>query len=71
MPNTREPLDETFREFARATANRLSSMADYVRCHDSRRVMADVGRLVKNNPAQALVAAAAVGFLLGRSLSRE
>jgi len=34
-------------------------------------MMADVLKLVKNNPGAALLTAAAVGFLMGRTLSRD
>ena len=59
------------RRFARATANRLSSSADYVRTHDAKRMMADVETFVKGNPGPALVVAAAFGFLFARALSRD
>ena len=65
------PGGETVRNVARATAERLSSGADYVRGHDARRVMADVETFVKSNPGPALAVAAAFGFLLGRALSRD
>ena len=65
------PGGETVRNVARATADRLSSSADYVRSHDVNRVMADVETFVKSNPGPALAVAAAFGFLLGRALSRD
>ena len=65
------PGGETVRNVARATANRLSTGADYVRSHDAKRMMADVESLVKSNPGPALAVAAAFGFLLGRALSRD
>jgi len=65
------PGGETVRNVARATADRLSSSADYVRTHDAKRMMADVESLVRSNPAPALAIAATVGFLLGRALSRD
>ena len=65
------PGGETVRNVARATADRLSSSADYVRSHDVQRVMADVETFVKSNPGPALAVAAAFGFLLGRALSRD
>ena len=65
------PGGETVRNVARATAERLSSGADYVRSHDAKRVMADVETFVKSNPGPALAVAAAFGFLLGRALSRD
>ena len=65
------PGGETVRNVARATADRLSTGADYVRSHDVKRVMADVETFVKSNPGPALAVAAAFGFLLGRALSRD
>jgi ElaB/YqjD/DUF883 family membrane-anchored ribosome-binding protein len=65
------PGGETVRSVARATADRLSTTADYVRNHDTKRMMADVETFVKSNPGPALVVAAAFGFLLGRALSRD
>jgi ElaB/YqjD/DUF883 family membrane-anchored ribosome-binding protein len=62
---------ETVRNFARATADRLSTSADYMRSHDAKRMMADVETFVKSNPGPALALAAAFGFLLGRALSRD
>ena len=65
------PGGETVRNVARATADRLSTGADYVRSHDAKRMMADVESFVKSNPGPALAIAAAFGFLLGRALSHD
>jgi hypothetical protein len=65
------PGGETVRKVARATADRLSTGADYVRSHDAKRMMADGESFVKSNPGPALAVAAAFGFLLGRALSRD
>lgn len=65
------PGGDTVRNFARATADRLNTSADYVRSHDAKRMMADVETFVKSNPGPALVAVAAFGFLLGRAMSRD
>jgi ElaB/YqjD/DUF883 family membrane-anchored ribosome-binding protein len=65
------PEGNTVRHFARATAERLNTSADYVRSHDAKRMMADVETFIKSNPGPALVASAALGFLLGRALSRD
>lgn len=59
------------KEFASAAADRLSTTADYMRTHDTTRMMADVETVVKNNPGPALLVAAVFGFVLGRSLSRN
>lgn len=54
---------------AHATADKLSNTADYVRGHDVNKMMSDVGKLVKNNPVPSLLAAAVIGFLVGRAFS--
>ena len=51
---------------AHATADKLQETADYVRETDVKAMMDDVADLVKRYPGQALAAAAAVGFLVGR-----
>jgi ElaB/YqjD/DUF883 family membrane-anchored ribosome-binding protein len=50
---------------------RVKELADYVRSHDAKRMMADVETVVKNNPGPALLVAAAFGFVLGRALTRD
>jgi ElaB/YqjD/DUF883 family membrane-anchored ribosome-binding protein len=67
----RLPGGDTVRNAARATADRLSASADYVRTHDTKRVIADLETFVKTNPGPAIAVAAAFGFLLGRALSRD
>ncbi len=59
------------KEFATAAADRLSTTADYMRNHDAKRMVADVEAVVKNHPGPALLIAAAVGFVVGRALSRD
>jgi hypothetical protein len=63
------PGGEKVAGLARATAEKLSSTADYVREHDINRMRADVGTLVKNNPVPSLLAAAVIGFLVARAFS--
>jgi ElaB/YqjD/DUF883 family membrane-anchored ribosome-binding protein len=58
---------ETVSRLAHRTAERLQNTADYVREHDTRAMMNDVEQFVKGHPAQSLVAAAALGFLVGRA----
>jgi ElaB/YqjD/DUF883 family membrane-anchored ribosome-binding protein len=65
------PGGEQVTDFAHATAQRLSSTAEYVRTHDVNRMMADVEALVKNNPGPSLVVAAVFGFLVGRAVSHD
>ena len=63
------PGGEKVSNMAHAAAERMSSTADYVREHDVDRMMKDVETLVRNNPGRSLLAAAFIGFLLGRTLS--
>ena len=63
------PGGDKVTSLAHATAEKLSSTADYVREHDVNRMMTDVGTLVKNNPGPSLLAAAVIGFLVGRAFS--
>jgi hypothetical protein len=56
---------------AHAAADSLNSTAQYIREHDVASMMADVKRLVKNNPGPALLGAAILGFVLARTLSRD
>jgi ElaB/YqjD/DUF883 family membrane-anchored ribosome-binding protein len=51
---------------AHATADKIQATADYVRNNDLNAMMGDVEGLVKRYPGQSLLAAAAVGFLVGR-----
>jgi ElaB/YqjD/DUF883 family membrane-anchored ribosome-binding protein len=63
------PGGEKVSSVAHATAETLSSTADYVRDHDVNRMMADIETLVKNNPGRSLLAAGVIGFLVGRAFS--
>ncbi len=56
---------------AHVTADKLSATANYIREHDVDSMMSDLSRLVKNNPGPALLAAAALGFVIARSLSDD
>jgi ElaB/YqjD/DUF883 family membrane-anchored ribosome-binding protein len=63
------PGGEKVAGLAHAAADKLSSSAGYVRDRDVDKMMGDVGTLVKNNPGRSLLAAAAIGFLVGRAFS--
>ena len=65
------PGGEKVATAAHATADAVNVAADYVRDNDVKAMMADVLKLVKNNPGAALLTAAALGFLMGRTLSRD
>ena len=65
------PGGERVANAAHATANAVGVAADYVRDNDLKAMVADVQKLVKNNPGPALLAAAALGFLVARTFSRD
>ena len=54
---------------AHSTASALDTTADWMRENSSAKIMADVSSLVKRNPGPSMLAAIAVGFLIGRAFS--
>jgi ElaB/YqjD/DUF883 family membrane-anchored ribosome-binding protein len=58
-------------EFADAAADRVSATTDYLRNAGAGRMRSDVEKLVKSNPGPAMLVAATVGFLIGRTLNRH
>jgi len=63
------PGGEKVTNLAHATADKLSTTANYIRDHDVKRMMGDVETVVKNNPGRSVLVAAAIGFLVGRAFS--
>jgi len=53
------------------TANVLDSTGRWVRDVEARDVVGEVTAMAKRHPGASLVAAVAIGFLLGRSLTRS
>jgi len=51
--------------------DQLSATADYFREHDVKEIASDLRSWVKENPTQAMIAAAAVGFLAAALLRRR
>ena len=62
---------EAVDEARQTIAERLSSTTDYVRNIDAKRMLSNVERVVRDNPGPSLVIAAAFGFVIGRSLTRN
>jgi len=54
--------------FARRAADRIGGAAQYLREHEVKDMMSEVESFIKEHPAQALLGAAVVGFLAGRSM---
>jgi ElaB/YqjD/DUF883 family membrane-anchored ribosome-binding protein len=65
------PGGESVKGAAHTAADALSSTADYVRENDVKSMLADVQKIVKNNPGPALLTAAVLGFLVARTFSRD
>jgi len=65
------PGGEKVTNLAHTAADKISSTAEYVKRHDVNGMMADVEHFVKNNPGPSLLAAAVVGFLVGRAFSND
>jgi ElaB/YqjD/DUF883 family membrane-anchored ribosome-binding protein len=54
--------------FARRAADKIGGAAQYLRDHEVKDMMSEVQSFVKEHPAQALIGAAVIGFLAGRSM---
>ena len=65
------PGGEKIARAAHATADAVVVAADYVRENDVKAMLTDVQTVVKNNPGVALLTAAALGFLIARTFSRD
>lgn len=71
--NTNGPIpgEEKVANAIHTAADAVETAADHVRGSDIKSVMGDVRRIVKNNPGPALFVAAAFGFLIARTFSRN
>jgi ElaB/YqjD/DUF883 family membrane-anchored ribosome-binding protein len=65
------PGGEKVADLAHSAADKVEATAGYVRDHDVQDMMADLENVVRRHPGQSLVAAAAVGFLLGRAFRSD
>jgi len=61
---------DQFSVIGHAAADRLHDTAEYVRETDLQGILEDLQNMVKRYPAQSLAAAAILGFLVARGLSR-
>lgn len=57
--------------FAHTAAEKMEASADYVRDHNVKDMAADCEAFVRRHPGQSLIAAVAVGFLLGRAMKSD
>jgi len=67
----RLPGGEKIARGAHNTADALEKAADYVRDQDVKGMLSDVRQGIARHPGAALLAAAAVGFVIARSLARR
>ena len=58
-------------KFTERAADVLDTTGQYLREWDDRDLLSDVGELAKRHPGKSLLAAAAIGFFVGRSITRE
>jgi hypothetical protein len=65
------PGGEQVANAAHVAADAVGTAADYVRNNNLKNMLADVQRIAKNNPGPALLIAAALGFLIARTFSRD
>jgi ElaB/YqjD/DUF883 family membrane-anchored ribosome-binding protein len=65
------PGGEKVTSLAHDAADKVEATAQYVREHDVHDMMVDLENLVRRHPGQSLIAAAAVGFLLGRAFKND
>jgi len=65
------PGGDRVSRLARGAADRLQDTASYMRRNNVNSMVTDFTTLVRNNPGPALLAAAAAGFILGRTLTRD
>jgi hypothetical protein len=62
---------ETVASAAHSAADAVASGAEYLRENDVQTMMSDLMEVIRRNPGPALLGAAAIGFILGRALSRD
>jgi ElaB/YqjD/DUF883 family membrane-anchored ribosome-binding protein len=67
----RLPGGENVAKLAHRAADRMQTTADYIREHDARDMMADVKGFLGRHPGGSLVAAAVLGFFIGRKLRSD
>ena len=62
---------DTASEYTRKAADQLNAATDYFRGHDMKEIADDAKAWVRENPTQAIIGAAVVGFLAAALLRRR
>lgn len=71
LRSSTQGTNPTLADAANTVAGKLETSASYIRDHDVRTMASDFGEVVRRNPGPSMVAALAVGFLLGAALRRD
>ncbi|HVN43818.1 MAG TPA: hypothetical protein VMT66_01105 [Steroidobacteraceae bacterium] len=71
MASTLHQQGERVASAAHSAADAVSYGAEYLRETDVQTMMSDLMEVIRRNPGPSLIGAAALGFLLGRALSRD
>lgn len=71
VASTLHKRGDTVASAAHNAADAVHSGAEYLRANDVETMMGDLMDAVRRNPGPALLGAAAIGFILGRALSRD
>lgn len=64
------PGGERTGQMAQKAADKMESAAGYMREHDVNEMASDFQQIVRDHPREALIAAAAVGFLVGKAMRK-
>jgi len=68
LRNSAQTGGQAISQFANTAADKLQNTASYMRDHNVSQMYGDIEHVVRRNPGPSLIAAAAVGFLLGAAL---
>ena len=71
LRGTAQSSSQRITSFADSTATTLENTANYVREHDVKGMMGDLEQVFRRNPGPSMIAAAALGFLLGSAMWRN
>lgn len=71
MHNVRDKVRDKADNVTQRVKSTVSNAQRYVQESDARDMWGDVKELARRNPGSAMVAMAAIGFVLGRSTSRD
>ncbi len=71
VSNAASRVQERASAIGKKAVDQFSATADYFREHDMKEVVSDLNSWVKSHPTQALITAAALGFLAASLLRRR